>query len=499
MMFLKQSTTITVKIGPFLDDSDGKTAETGLTISQADVRLSKNGGDYGQKNDSNACTHDELGEYNCQIDGTDTGTLGRLKLIVHESGALPVWHEYMVIPSNVYDSLFSTDKLQVDAVEISSDSAAADSLELFAENAKGTDHKVLISTDAQDLSGSLDVNTKKIEASDATDTIQSSCDDALVANHLDHLLKTDYDPSSKPGTATALLNELVENDSGVSRFTQNALEQGPDTTSGLTLHSDYDAAKTAAQAGDQMDLVDAPNGTAVAAIQSGLSTHDAAAVKTAVEADGSKLDSIYDKLPSGTISDFDESSDEVDVGEVKGAAVTGVNDFKADVSNLDAAVSSRSSHAAADVKTAIEAAGSHLALIKAETDKLGDTLEDDGGTYRFTENALEEGPSGSGLSAQETRDAMKLAPSAGAPAAGSVDKHLDDASTHDAAAVVTALMAKTGITAGGTASYEDILKAIYAMARGKIVKTGDSYAFRDDDDTTTLFTLTIAAGERSTA
>ncbi len=34
-----------------------------------------------------------------------------------------------------------------------------------------------------------------------------------------------------------------------------------------------------------------------------------------------------------------------------------------------------------------------------------------------------------GASAQQTRDAMKLAPSAGDPAAGSVDKHLDDIPT----------------------------------------------------------------------
>jgi len=39
--------------------------------------------------------------------------------------------------------------------------------------------------------------------------------------------------------------------------------------------------------------------------------------------------------------------------------------------------------------------------VKAVTDKLDDTLEDDGGTYRFTENALEEAPSGSGATAQQ--------------------------------------------------------------------------------------------------
>lgn len=118
MMWLKQSTAITVKIGPFLDDTDGKTAETALTISQADVRLSKNGGNYAQKNEATSCTHDELGEYDCSLDTTDTNTLGRLRLMVQESGALPVWHDYMVVPANVWDSLFGADKLQVHADEI---------------------------------------------------------------------------------------------------------------------------------------------------------------------------------------------------------------------------------------------------------------------------------------------------------------------------------------------------------------------------------------------
>ncbi|MCK4444174.1 MAG: hypothetical protein KAW09_06500, partial [Thermoplasmata archaeon] len=80
MQWLKQSTAITLKIGPFIDDTDGKTAETGLTIAQADVRLSKNGGNIAQKNEATSCTHDELGVYGCPLDTTDTGTLGRLQL-----------------------------------------------------------------------------------------------------------------------------------------------------------------------------------------------------------------------------------------------------------------------------------------------------------------------------------------------------------------------------------------------------------------------------------
>jgi hypothetical protein len=134
MLYLKQSTAVTIMLGPFLDDGDGKTAETGLTISQADVRLSKNSGNMAQKNESTSCTHDEIGWYTCPLDTTDTNTLGILTIMVHESGALPVWKEYMVIPAAVYDSLVAgSDKLPVDAVEISGDSAAADALESYCD------------------------------------------------------------------------------------------------------------------------------------------------------------------------------------------------------------------------------------------------------------------------------------------------------------------------------------------------------------------------------
>jgi hypothetical protein len=57
--------------------------------------------------------------------------------------------------------------------------------------------------------------------------IEAEANDALVAIHLDHLLAADYDPTSKPGVATALLNELIESDAGVSQFTANALEEAP--------------------------------------------------------------------------------------------------------------------------------------------------------------------------------------------------------------------------------------------------------------------------------
>lgn len=132
MQFLKQSTAATIKLGPFIDDTDGKTAETALTISQADIRLSKNGGDIAQTNNSTGATHDELGYYNVPLDTTDTNTLGRLKVMVHESGALPVWDEYLVVTANVYDTLCSTDSLDVNVTTIATDAITAASLKADA-------------------------------------------------------------------------------------------------------------------------------------------------------------------------------------------------------------------------------------------------------------------------------------------------------------------------------------------------------------------------------
>lgn len=104
--FLRGNTAATIKLGPFLDSTDGNTDETALTISQADVRLSKNGGDMAQKNDSNAATHDEIGIYDCALNTTDTNTYGRLRVTVHESEALTVDQTYQVLPEIIYDSFF---------------------------------------------------------------------------------------------------------------------------------------------------------------------------------------------------------------------------------------------------------------------------------------------------------------------------------------------------------------------------------------------------------
>ena len=147
-MYKRQAYTF--RLGPFVDDTDGKTAETGLTISQADVRLSKNGGNFAQKNESSSSSHDEIGYYICVLDTTDTNTVGELLVAVHESGALPVFKNFYVLEEVIYDSLFAA-------------SAAA-----FDANQR--------------------VDVAQIEGSDATDQINAACDAAIVTYGLDHLV-----------------------------------------------------------------------------------------------------------------------------------------------------------------------------------------------------------------------------------------------------------------------------------------------------------------------
>ncbi len=107
MLILKQSTASqSVLLGPFVDDTDGATAETGLTIANTDIRLSKNGGNMAAKN-SGGGTHDENGYYTITLDATDTNTVGRLQVSCKVSGALAVFMECQVLEEAIHDALFA--------------------------------------------------------------------------------------------------------------------------------------------------------------------------------------------------------------------------------------------------------------------------------------------------------------------------------------------------------------------------------------------------------
>lgn len=62
--------------------------------------------------------------------------------------------------------------------------------------------------------------------------------------------------------------------------------------------------------------------------------------------------------------------------------------------------------------------------------------------------------------------------------------------------ITDSIFSKTGLTASGTKSFNDIIKVLFSMACGKIVNSGSTYSFYDDDNTTLLFTITMSETSR---
>jgi hypothetical protein len=268
----------------------------------------------------------------------------------------------------------------------------------------------------------------------------------------------------------------------VARYTANALEQAPagggggsDWTAGekeqIRDALGIDGTKTAATGGQLQAVLD-DTGTAGVVV--------AAASKSGYSLSAAGIQAIWDALTS--------------------ALTTASSIGKLLVDNINATISSRATQTSVDtVDTVVDAikaktdnlpsdpadessiqgtlatiAGyidTEMAAVKTVTDKLDDTLEDDGGTYRFTTNALEQAPAGGGgLTQQDVRDAMKLAPTAGSPAAGSVDAHLDNIEADTGTdGVVVATGSKTGYalsTAGNQAVADE------ALDRSNAIETG---------------------------
>lgn len=117
-----------------------------------------------------------------------------------------------------------------------------------------------------------------------------------------------------------------------------------------------------------------------------------------------------------------------------GAGLTALGDAR--LANLDAAVTTRSSHSAADVVTALEVNGSKL-------DHLWEMTEDDAGTRRLTTNALEQAPTGGS-----------------APTAAAIRQEIDSNSTQLAAIVADTNELQAELADGGrTDLLVDAIKA----------------------------------------
>jgi len=95
--------------GPFVDETDGATAEVALTLTRGDTWLSKNGATMASRVALGSGVHSYSGMYKVPLGTTDTNTLGRLRMY-HKFGgtALPDWRDFNVLTQAEWDRKYGT-------------------------------------------------------------------------------------------------------------------------------------------------------------------------------------------------------------------------------------------------------------------------------------------------------------------------------------------------------------------------------------------------------
>ncbi len=249
-MILKQSTSVVIPFGPFVDATDGVTAETGL-ISAIDhastgIVLSKNGGAHAVRHATvTASTHLGGGVYAVTLDATDTGTLGSIRVFFADAATcLPVWADFQVVPAEVYDAIVSGSGggVRADLRNIGGSAVSTSSAQIGANivNAGGTawgSGAITAASIADDA-----ITAAKI-ASDVTAEVQSGLatsssiaalnnlsaaqvnaevDAALADINLDHLM------------AVAVTNSDVANNSALAKLASKSATAAWSTFSNLT-------------------------------------------------------------------------------------------------------------------------------------------------------------------------------------------------------------------------------------------------------------------------
>lgn len=113
--WIKQNSSNTsILFGPTLLSSDGVTPSTGFAHT---VYLSKAGAAAATMASTSTGTPSVGGWYTFLLSSADTATVGGLTALANNTTHLPIWHEFMVLPANAYDSLVGgTDTLEVDVI-----------------------------------------------------------------------------------------------------------------------------------------------------------------------------------------------------------------------------------------------------------------------------------------------------------------------------------------------------------------------------------------------
>jgi len=251
---LKQSTQIKVRVGPFVDVTDGYTPETGITLGAADEAelLKYNGaGTVDISSNTWAAVTGCDGWYDLTLTTSDTDTLGDITIVVQDdSTCLPVFATFSITTANYWDSKYSTDKFDVSVAqwngtnvgtpdtagypvvtikngtgsgEIATTSGAIDDVTLVGTTTTNTDMR---GTDSAFLAASAPTNFSDLAITSSTGKITVGTNDDKTGYSISGSITTldglnNFDPSSDAVANVTLVDTCTSNTD--MRGTDNAV------------------------------------------------------------------------------------------------------------------------------------------------------------------------------------------------------------------------------------------------------------------------------------
>lgn len=131
MRFLRTNTAIRLTVGPFMDATNGVTPEIALTVTNCRLTLMVDDGNVptkvlddpatasGGNNDMIHVSGDTAGFYDLELTAGQLAFVGRAMLAITDAAThCPVFHEFMILPTVVYDSfVLGTDIFQTDVTQ----------------------------------------------------------------------------------------------------------------------------------------------------------------------------------------------------------------------------------------------------------------------------------------------------------------------------------------------------------------------------------------------
>lgn len=118
MRIVRGNTAQGIILGPFVGE-DGLTLQNGLTIAQANVRISKNFAAFAAKNNAVTASLAENGQYTIPFNDVDL-PYGHLRVAINMSGCCPYWEDFFCLEESVFDALKGTGYLPADVQAIES-------------------------------------------------------------------------------------------------------------------------------------------------------------------------------------------------------------------------------------------------------------------------------------------------------------------------------------------------------------------------------------------